>query len=166
MQFEINPKDTINSINKALQQFIITSWNIEDILDVYVAFDYNEVKDAFQEKFPKGILSPKPIIHLWENPIKNDNKTTFTTGNKGERLYCSYDVFIVIDENIENGLNRKRLLNKLSSELKYKFDNYAEKELGFKNIKINMSNGTNDENADHLYASQQQLSFEVYRELR
>ncbi|MFW6377464.1 MAG: hypothetical protein ACOCZ5_02345 [bacterium] len=165
MQFTIDPKDTINSINQGLHTFITKDWDEEDTLDVYCVFDYNRVNEFFKEYFPNDQIPYKPIIHLWENPIRNDNKVISINGKKGETLYCSYDVFIVIDENIPDTERKKNILNRLASELKYKIDNYANRELGFKNISLTMSEGYSGKNADNLYSIKQRLSFRVFREM-
>ena len=163
MTVELDSKDIINSINQILSGFITNQQDEDDELNVYTSFDYNEIKMAFENGF--GGMTPKPMVHLWENPINGAGKTLLSTKEKGEKLYCSYTIFIVIDNNLENPTPRKFVLNRLMSELKYKFDNYSH-ELPFKNIKINVSSGTMGQNADNLYASQQSLTFEVYKELR
>ncbi|MFW6015049.1 MAG: hypothetical protein ACOCRK_01275 [bacterium] len=166
MENQLDVTDIINSINKILQEFIQTQWDENDLLyDVYCSFDYEEVQNAF-ENINNNKIDNKPVIHLWENPINNDKKTKFHTGNKGERLLCSYDIFIVINENFESSKKRKILLNELASKLKYKFDNYSYQMNMFKDVNINVSNGILNENSNNLYAIQQQLSFEIYKELK
>lgn len=154
-----------NSLEIILEEFINNQYDVDDpIYDVYVVFDYKDVQKCYEE-IDKGNLDNKPVIHIAENDINNTKETYGNNdGLKVQLNYCNYSVFSVIDENYLPSKKRKALLNKISSNIKYKFDNYKNNLDEFKNIDINYSNGILSKKSDNLYASQQILKFEVYKE--
>jgi hypothetical protein len=166
LQNQIETKDFENSVNKILQEFITTKWDDNDPLyDIYCSFDYEDVKRAF-EGINNSALVEKPVIHFWLDDQKIEGDLYVSPNStKGEIVYLMYSVFIVIDEKIEPSIKRKHLLNELSSNLKYKFDNYRINLDMFKNTKIGYSNGTLSKNMDNLYSSHQILTFDVIKEI-
>lgn len=155
----------IESVNDTLRNFIITQYdNDNPFYDVWCVFDYNDVQKTF-EHMDNGELAEKPVIHLIEsNPL---NSPTYFDSNQGEvqKINLEYSVFCVVDENLESSKKRKSYLNELSSKLKYKFDNNKDQLPRFRNIQINYSQGILGQNTDNLYASNQSLSFEVFKQV-
>lgn len=150
--------DFINSVQDTIEEFCMTSYSVEDTLDIYPVFEYSksmEVVDAIND----DVIPPKPIIHFWlnENPV--GDKVFNGSGDKEEYHNFQYSVYVLTNETIDDSPEKSRLLNTTAGLLKYKFDNHGG-QLPFKNIKINSSSGILSENSN-IYACQQRLTFEV-----
>lgn len=156
--------DFLNSIQNNLRTFIITQYdNDNPFYDLWVTFDYKSVNRAF-EQMNISAIDRKPVIHLQEIDTGNGAIVAGNIlGKKVERNYFQYSAFCVVDDNIEANKDRKTVLNKLSSHLKYKFDKHKNEIPDFRNIKINYSEGMLGQNPDGLYASEQKLTFNVKR---
>lgn len=160
----IDRVDFVNSVNKILQDFITTEYRDGDIYDVYVAFDFPNVQKTFS-KIEEGSLAPKPVVHIVNEDAKDEAKVFGGVSNKVTKVNMIYSVFIVVDDNIQAGVPRKMLLNKLSSKLKSKLDNRRDKLPEFKKVDINYSEGVSGKNADSLYASSQKLILKVIKDI-
>jgi len=166
-----NVNDFLNQVNIKLQNFIQEKHDENDNLDdVYCAFSYNSVQRTFNE-IDSGNIDNKPIIHLEEDV---DNTSPFYTDNdlkeetegsliKVEQMPMVYNIFCVINENFKSNRPRKHVLNEIISQLRYKFNNYSNKLPEFRNIRISLSEGFLTRDADNLYASQQILTFDVFK---
>lgn len=151
--------DFVNEVQKTLQDHITANMN------VYVGFDYNDVRNAlieYPEKYPT--FQKKPVVHLSEISVRPQGKTLVTnTGEKGEKVRFAYNVYVVIDDSIQESKSRKEVINYFKSYLKYTFDN--EPIVDFKKFEIIYSKGNIEKNADNLHAGFQEMSFEIIKTL-
>ncbi|MFP4017700.1 MAG: hypothetical protein ACLFT4_08090 [Bacteroidales bacterium] len=164
MENKVDSVDFKNSVNNILQEF--TTTNYADILhDVYVCFDYKEVLKVF-ERIEDDKLDLKPVIHFNLLPVDRAAEVRVGKDKKAEKTYFEYTVYIVINENYQSVKPRYQVLNELSDELKYKFDNHRSNLDEFHKVMINSSEGVLGENANGLYASHQTLNFRIDKPLQ
>lgn len=156
----IDKVDFINSVQMILQQFIIDNMQDKFNEEVYVAYDYNDVRKIFQS----DEIPSKPTFHLMLNSSNADSQRYINQSNKGQHINFKYLIFTVVDTSVYENEKRFVVLNRLASQLKHIFDN-SDSLVEFNKIKIDYPNSDLSENADNLYAMQQELTFQVTKEL-
>lgn len=152
-------------IKEKLFNFITTKYDDQhSFYNVYCSFDYTEVQNIFEE-IQESSIARKPIIHLFENNPSNSPFYNDKNQGKVQITNWEYSIFSIIDDKVEEGRDRKLVLDDISSNIKYKFDNHKDKLPRFRNITIGYSQGILNTDADNKYACNQRLRFEVFKKV-
>ncbi|MFW6311292.1 MAG: hypothetical protein ACOC1K_03555 [Nanoarchaeota archaeon] len=151
-------KDFYNSIEQILQEFI------EEYLDVYVAYDYDDVRTAF-DKANQGDIPLKPVIHLNELSPNSDPIMGVGEGYLGYKVFMTYSVFVVINDEIQSDIKRKFVLNELSDDLKYNFDKNKKDFDMFNRVNLTHAETQIENDTENLYANRHTLTFQVIKRI-
>jgi len=158
-------KDFLNNIHRELQSFLMNNQGENDDLpEVWYAIDFEDVDNTLNE-INKGNLANRPIVQAVETNIRF-NDTYDTSEGKVQLIQANITLYTIINSTYEEGSKRKVLLNELSSQLKYKFDNYIESIPHFRAVKINLPDGILNRDADNVYSCRQDLYVEFYKKVR
>lgn len=156
-------KNFLEVLNRKLWEFVTTSQGEDDTLDVHCSFDFDEVQKTF-DMIDEGSWDNKPVVHL--ELLDSPETATYATqsteqGVRGVTL--PYALFVVINNTYDPSVSRKRALNKVVSDVKFKFDRYPID--GVKGLTLNHGEGYLSNEKDNLYANRQSLQFDVYKEV-
>ena len=153
----ISAKDFLNGVQRELYLFV------RDYLDrdVYICFSYDEVQRTFE-----SANEDRPVIHfsILESPTSAITGVT-EEADEGEKVYMQYAVYVVVDENYESNKPRYMVLNSISSELKYLFDNEKDKIPKFRRLDFEIDSFLS-RNPDNLYAFSNMLTFNIIKTLK
>ena len=159
-------KDFLNNIHFELQEFLQTSQGDKDeLVDVWYAIDYDDVENTL-DGINKGKLENRPIIHGIETDIMFNEKYDSNNVGEVEQAILNFTLYTIINGSYKEQYKRKQLLNNISSDIKYKFDNYNQNLPHFRSLRINLPDGILSRDTDGVYACRQELYAEIYKKVR
>lgn len=155
MTEEFDNIDFLNTIHNRLEKFIMETF--EDVFDtkVWVVFDFEDVKNILQDERAEV----RPVFHLAQNDSSQKAIEAVGEDTEGQINLFDYDIYTVINDEIDDNYNRRYVLSRYTSYLKHIFDNERDKLDRIKIQDINYSDGQLSSSHDYLYAAKQRLRF-------
>lgn len=159
-------KDFLNNIHEELQNFITNQQGEkDDFSDSWYALDYDDVETTI-DMMNDDKLDTKPIVHVVELNSPTGFKTESSNVGEVQKINFNSAIYIIVTDNYEDNKKRKILLNKLSSDLKYKFDNYNEEIPHFRNTRMGLPDGILTRDSDGIYSCRLNFYAEIYKKVR
>jgi len=158
-------EDFINNIHFELQEFLSNNQGEDDTFpQIWYAFSFEDV-DKTLKAIDRNNLDDRPIVQVIETNLREESKYESSDGEVS-LIQANLTFYIIIDENYNSSMKRKRVLNKLASQLKYKFDNYKDSLPHFRRIRTGLPDGILSRDTDNVYSSRQTFYCELIKKVR
>lgn len=159
-------KDFLNNVHRELESFITTQQgDKDDFPQSWYALDYEDV-DGTIDAINSNKLEARPIVQVVEMQSPMEAKTKSNRHGEVQKISLNLSFYIIVTDKVQEGKKRKILLNKLASELKYKFDNYYSEIPHFRRVSLNLPDGILTRDSDGVYSCRLDLSAEIFKKVR
>lgn len=139
---------------------------VDDTLPkIWYTIDFNDVDRTLTE-IENGNLENRPIIYGIETNILFSNNYDSSSNGEVQVASLNFTLYTIVNNSFDENYKRKQLLNRLASEIKYKFDNYGSNLPHFRNLRVNLPDGMLTRDSDNTYSARQEIYAEIYKKVR
>ena len=86
----------INSVQRTLSEFIMTKMKDKFNEDVYVAFDYNDVKLVFSDQYEDRVT-----FHLARLPTTESSYSNVGDNTEGQKVGFEFRIYTVVNQEVK-----------------------------------------------------------------